>query len=178
MVVYACEPRGGVWQKYSPFFRGFCVWLYRDFVSRSIFGWEYAFSILRAIFPEESQPDEATIVGWYKGNPDYPEKLSLIGSPQPVEYLQEWFTSHPDETREFRALALLKTKTESQSGRLRPQEYSSQSNETAVPIYFPQRQLSTFSNNLIEQLTGIMCQAIFLAMVGWFARQYAKIAMS
>jgi len=29
-------------------------------------------------------------------------------------------------------------------------------------------------NNVIEQLVGVMCQAMFLAMVGWFARQCVK----
>jgi hypothetical protein len=210
MVVYPCEPRGGAWQKYSPFFRGFCVWLYRDFVKSRIFGWEYAFPILGAVFPEESQPDEATIVGWYRDNPNYPEKLHLVGSPSPAEYFQEWCVSHPNETKKFAALAFLKTKTESWSRGLQPQQYSGQSSRTVAPIHFPKRQPSpqwtfdpayaqqpmnvmtwfggpryrlehqpsTFNNNLIEQLLGVMCQALFLAMAGWFARQCVKIAVS
>jgi hypothetical protein len=175
-----------------------------------IFGWKYVFPILGAVFPEESQPDEATIVGWYRGNPDYPEKLHSIGSPLPAEYFQEWCTLHPDEARRFRALAFLKTTTESRPGGLQPQEYLGQPARTAAPIYFLQGQplprgISSpayaqhpmnlmigfggpvyalesqpfaFNSNLIEQLPGVMCQAVFLAMAGWFAGQCAKIAVS
>lgn len=178
MIFYPCEPRGGAWSRYSPFYRGFCVWLYRDFVSQHIFGWKHALSILTAVFPEENQPDEATIVGWYRDNPDYPEKLHTVGSPQPVEYFQEWCASHPREASNFRALALLKTSTESQSGGFRPQEYLGQPGRTAAPIYFPQGQSAIFNNNPIEQSFGFMYQLMFLAMAGLFARQCAEIAKS
>jgi hypothetical protein len=178
VIFYPCEPRGGAWSKHSPFYRCFCVWLYRDFVSQHIFGWQYAFSILTAIFPEEKQPDEATIIGWYKDNPGYPEKLPIVGPPKPVEYFQEWCASHPSEARKFRALAFLKTSTESQSGGFRPQEYPGQPGRTAAPIYFPQVQSAIFNNNPIEQSFGVMCQLMFLAMAGLFARQCAEIAKS
>lgn len=147
-------------------------------VSQHIFGWKHAFSILTAVFPEENQPDEATIAGWYRDNPDYPEKLHTVGSPRPVEYFQEWCASHPSAVSDFRALALLKTSTESQSGGFRPQEYLGQPGRTAAPIYFPQVQSAIFNNNPIEQSLGVMYQLMFLAMAGWFARQCAEIAKS
>ena len=180
MIFYPCEPRGGAWSRYSPFYRSFCVWLYRDFVSQHIFGWKHAFPILTAVFPEENQPDEATIVGWYRDNPDYPEKLHTVGSPRPVEYFQEWCASHPREASNFRELAFLKTSTESQSGGFRPQEYPGQPSRTAAPIYFPQVQVQSaiFNNNPIEQSFGVMCQLMFLAMVGLFARQCFETAKS
>lgn len=147
-------------------------------MSQHIFGWKHALSILTAIFPEENQPDEDTIVGWYRDNPDYPEKLHRVGSPLPVEYFQEWCTLHPGEAKEFTALALLKTSTESRPRGFRPQEYLGQPSRAATPVHFPQGQPAIFNNNPIEQAFRVMFQIMFLAMAVRFARQFVEIAKS
>lgn len=123
-------------------------------------------------------PTWETICKWERKNPDLPEKVRERGFLDGIRPLEAGSTGN---------------RTAVPGNEIPVCGWTSSSPPYAHPAYsqevmgvmtwltaprHPLKPEPFVLNNAIEQLIGVMCQAMFVAMAGWFASQCVKIAMS
>lgn len=86
------------------------------------------------------------------------------------ETIVKWEKENPNLPEGVRKRGFLKE--------FRAQQFTSLDRVPVAPAYFPQPQSYVSGNDVVRQVSGIMCQVLILAMVAWCARQCAEVAMS
>ena len=178
-LIYPCEPHGPRWSKWSPMYRGVCIWLYPKV--GKIVSWDHIFQLLEALFPGEAHPSEDRIRQWYSEASDYPAQLQSLGFPSPQDFVQKRCHADPDVEKKVVQIGLWKPQPRHQHvkpcggdfGGSHPVHaalglYWAQP-RPCIPVRYPVSEAAT-------QLFGSMCQVLVLAMATYFMRECINLA--
>lgn len=145
--------------------------------------WNHIFQLLEALFPGEDHPSEDRIRQWYNEAPDYPAQLKSLGLPSPEDFIQQRCQADPEVAEKMIQIGLSKPQPKHQQ--IKPCEADSvvpQPIPTALPVFYARPRLCVSSsytvNEAVSQLFSAMCQVVILAMVGYFMREWARLATS
>jgi len=171
-----CEPRGPLWFKYPPLYRGLAVQFYRDGVKRGIIGWSHLDQIMQLIFPDITDlPSCNQIREWYKDNPDYPEELCRLGFLSPLDIIKKRCGEDSYVQEEMERLGI--SKILRKDGKFKASQHTGQIQLTRLYTHYYPTAAYTYSHvpHWLSPLSQILSSAVTIYFIGEICQEFGKV---